>query len=123
MNLKEMYFEFSRIKRPGFFIFVDMLIALTISSICLMMIYKGVQRIEAYKIQTDDLVVQRNRITEILTSKDYYVQTNNLEKDRSYEIFPGVFVDIYHVDFDEDAQRKFGLEKIEFGIVEERKGE
>jgi len=123
MILKEMYFAFSRIKRPGFFIFVDMLIALTISSICLMMIYKGVQRIEAYKIQTDDLVVQRNRITEILTSKDYYVQTNNLEKDRSYEIFPGVFVDIYHVDFDEDAQRKFGLEKIEFGIVEERKGE
>src|SRR6056297_1758359 len=107
MILKEMYFAFSRIKRPGFFIFVDMLIALTISSICLMMIYKGVQRIEAYKIQTDDLVVQRNRITEILTSKDYYVQTNNLEKDRSYEIFPGVFVDIYHVDFDEDAQRKF----------------
>jgi len=88
-----------------------------------MMIFKGLQRIETYKVRTDELVDQRNRITEILTSKEYYININNLEKDRSYEIFPGVFVDIYHIDFDEDAQKRIGLENIELAIVEERKGE
>jgi|SRR6056297_1111624 len=123
MILRDIFFQFFRTKRQGFFIFVDMLIALTISSICLMMIFKGLQRIETYKVRTDELVDQRNRITEILTSKEYYININNLEKDRSYEIFPGVFVDIYHIDFDEDAQKRIGLENIELAIVEERKGE
>jgi len=100
-----------------------MLIGLTISSLCLMLLFSGVQRIFSYQKAIEDLVVQRNRITEILTSKQHFIQSNGLEKDRSYEIFPDVFVDIYHVELDKQIQERFGMEKIEFGIVNERKGE
>jgi len=75
------------------------------------------------KSHSEELVVLRNRITKVLTSKKDYIQANQLEKDRSYEILPGVFVDIYHIQFEKHIQEQYGLEKVEFGIVEERKGE
>jgi len=110
-------------RRAGFFILLDMLIALTITSFCLLLVFNGLERIKLIKSHSEELVVLRNRITKVLTSKKDYIQANQLEKDRSYEILPGVFVDIYHIQFEKHIHEQYGLEKVEFGIVEERKGE
>jgi len=100
-----------------------MLITLTISSFSLMMIFSGLERIETFKRHVDDLVEKRNRVTQVLTSKEYFIQTNHLEKDRSYEIFPDVFVDIYRINLKQEIQDKYEEKVVEFGIVNNRKGE
>jgi len=120
--LKEKRFFFAD-GRAGFFILLDMLIALTITTFCLLMVFNGLQRIKLIKGYSEELVVLRNGVTKVLTSKKQYIQANQLKKDRSYEILPGVFVDIYHIQFEKHIQEQYGLEKVEFGIVEERKGE
>ena len=121
MKIKK--FFSSNHKKAGYFILLDMLIGLTISSLCLMLLFTGVQRVLTYHKAIEELVVQRNQVTGVLTSKQNFIQANDLEKDRSYEIFPGVFVDIYHVDCNKQTQNRFRMEKIEFGVVNERKGE
>ncbi len=114
---------FSMKKEPGFFIFVDMLIALIISMMFLMMFFSGFEKVHSLKVDIEQLIIQRNLVTQILSSKEYFVLTNNLKEDRTYEILPGVFVDIYHIKFEEQVYKKFGLKKIEYGIIENRKGE
>lgn len=110
-------------KKEGFFILLDMMIALILSSFCLMLVFSGLEQVEMLKSKVEDLKDQRNLVTSILPSKYHYIQNNHLEKDRSYEIFPDVFVDIYCIEFDKNTQQRYGLEKVEFGIIEERKGE
>lgn len=114
---------FSKTGKPGYFILLDMLISLTISSFCLMMVFSELHRIQVYNRHIEEIILQRNQVTKVLTSKQHYVQENNLEKDRSYEIFPGVFVDIYQIKFDKQIYELYGLEEVEFGIVDKRKGE
>lgn len=114
---------FSKTGKPGYFILLDMLISLTISSFCLMMVFSELHRIQVYNRHIEEMILQRNQVTKVLTSKQHYVQENNLEKDRSYEIFPGVFVDIYQIKFDKQIYELYGLEEVEFGIVDKRKGE
>jgi hypothetical protein len=115
--------NFSKTGKPGYFILLDMLISLTISSFCLMMVFSELHRIQVYNRHIEEIILQRNQVTKVLTSKQHYVQENNLEKDRSYEIFPGVFVDIYQIKFDKQIYELYGLEEVEFGIVDKRKGE
>lgn len=110
-------------KKPGFFIFVDMFVALIISMMFLMMFFTGFEQVYSLKADIEELVVQRNLVTQVLTAKEYFVKTNTLKTDRTYEILPGIYVDIYHIQFEEHVQQKFGLRKVEFGIVENRKGE
>jgi len=110
-------------KRSGFFIFVDMLVAVAISTICMLMIFKGFETANQYIKLTDELIDERGRITEILTSKEHYIKENHLQKDRTYEIIPSVFVDIYHVEYSKEIQNRYGWKKVEFGLIEERKGE
>ncbi len=100
-----------------------MLVAVVISTICLLMIFKGFETAQQYIKLTDELVYERCRVTEILTSKEHYIKENHLQKDRSYEIIPGVFVDIYHIEYSEEIQNKYGWNQVEFGLIEERKGE
>lgn len=114
---------FSKTGKPGYFILLDMLISLTISSFCLMMVFSELHRIQVYNRHIEEIILQRNQVTKVLTSKQHYVQENNLEKDRSYEIFPGVFVDIYQIKFDKQIYELYGLDEVEFGIVDKRKGE
>jgi hypothetical protein len=114
---------FSKTGKQGYFILLDMLISLTISSFCLMMVFSELHRIQVYNRHIEEIILQRNQVTKVLTSKQHYVQENNLEKDRSYEIFPGVFVDIYQIKFDKQIYELYGLEEVEFGIVDKRKGE
>lgn len=114
---------FTKTGKPGYFILLDMLISLTISSFCLMMVFSELHRIQVYNRHIEEIILQRNQVTKVLTSKQHYVQENNLEKDRSYEIFPGVFVDIYQIKFDKQIYELYGLEEVEFGIVDKRKGE
>ena len=120
LKLKDIFLKTGK---PGYFILLDMLISLTISSFCVMMVFSGLHRIQAYNRHIEELILQRNQVTKILTSKQHYVQENHLEKDRSYEIFPNVFVDIYQISFDTQIDEQYGLEKVEFGIVDKRKGE
>jgi hypothetical protein len=108
--------NFSKTGKPGYFILLDMLI-------CLMMVFSELHRIQVYNRHIEEIILQRNQVTKVLTSKQHYVQENNLEKDRSYEIFPGVFVDIYQIKFDKQIYELYGLEEVEFGIVDKRKGE
>jgi len=121
--LKLKNLSLNNFKKSGYFILLDMLITLTISSFCLMMIFSGFERIETFKRNIDELVEKRNRVTQILTSKEHFIQLNHLEKNRSYEIFPGVFVEIYRINFKQETQEKFGVKEVEFGIVNGRKGE
>jgi len=114
---------FTKTGKPGYFILLDMLISLTISSFCLMMVFSELHRIQVYNRHIEEMILQRNQVTKVLTSKQHYVQENNLEKDRSYEIFPGVFVDIYQIKFDKQIYELYGLDEVEFGIVDKRKGE
>lgn len=114
---------FSKTGKPGYFILLDMLISLTISSFCVMMVFSGLHRIQAYNRHIEEMILQRNQVTKVLTSKQHYVQENDLEKERSYEIFPGVFVDIYQIKFDKQIYELYGLDEVEFGIVDKRKGE
>ncbi len=87
------------------------------------MMFNELQRIKIMRERIEELVLQRNIVTKVLTSKTNYIYTNNVEKDRSYEVFPGIFVHIYHIKFEEHIQKRYGLDKVEFGTVEERKGE
>jgi len=122
-SLQKSDFKRKKSKKPGFFIFVDMLVAVVISTICLLMIFKGFETANQYIKLTAELIDERGRITEILTSKEHYIKENHLQKDRTYEIIPGVFVDIYHIEYSEEIQNKYGWKKVEFGLIEERKGE
>jgi len=122
-SLQKSFCKSTKSKKPGFFIFVDMLVAVVISTICLLMIFKGFETAQQYIKLTDELVYERCRVTEILTSKEHYIKENHLQKDRSYEIIPGVFVNIYHIEYSKEIQNRYGWKKVEFGLIEERKGE
>ncbi len=110
-------------RRPGFFLFVDMLISFFIIALCIMTVGKAFERIYILDHGIEEIVAQRNKITEILTSKYSFVEENNLQIDRSYQIFDDVYVNIYHIKLDEAAGKRTGLERVEFGLIEQRKGE
>lgn len=114
---------YNKKRHPGFFLFVDMLISLLIITLCVMTVGKAFEKIYFLDHAIGEVAAQRNKITEIITSKYSFVENNDLQKDRSYQIFDDMYVNIYHIELDETMQKRTGLEQVEFGLIEERKGE